>query len=110
MKKILSSVLCMVLVLSFGSCFAFDFGDNTPTPTAPGDNASTLATNIIGFIQWIGYAIAVGMLVYVGIKYVMSSAAEKADLKQNLIRYVIGAVIIASATAIASFIFNATYA
>ena len=56
-------------------------------------------------MQWIGYAIAIGMLVFVGIKYVMASANEKADLKNSLIKYVIGAVLIAGAVTIAGWIF-----
>ena len=44
---------------------------------------------ILGNIQWIGYAIAIGMLIYIGIKYTMASASEKADLKGYMIKFVI---------------------
>ncbi len=49
---------------------------------------------ILGIIQAIAVAFATGMLLYVGIKYTMASANEKADLKKGSINYVIGAVII----------------
>ena len=67
--------------------------------------ATKFANKILGFVQWAGYAIAVGMLIYVGIKYVMASANEKADLKNSLIKYVIGAVLIAGAATISQWIF-----
>lgn len=100
--KIFISVMCiMVLMVSSASAFT---GIST-TPTAPG-TAATTASSIIGYIQWIGYAIAVGMLVYIGIKYVMASANEKADLKNSLIKYVIGAVLIVGGVTIAGWIFS----
>lgn len=99
--KIFISVMCiMALMVSSASAFT---GIST-TPTAPGTAAET-ASSIIGYIQWIGYAIAVGMLVYIGIKYVMASANEKADLKNSLIKYVIGAVLIVGGVTIAGWIF-----
>lgn len=55
---------------------------------------------ILGVVKVVGYTFAVGMLLYVGIKYVMASANEKADLKKGSISYVIGAVIIFGASAL----------
>lgn len=65
-----------------------------------------VAGNILGAMQWIGYAIAVGMLMYIGIKYVMSAADERANLKGSLVKYVMGAVLIASAVTIVGWIWN----
>ena len=109
MKKglnILLTVLC-VLTLTCGVVFA-EGGGFTGIDTNGHiqiTGAEDTAKTIIGAIQWIGYAIAVGMLVFVGIKYVMASANEKADLKNSLIKYVIGAILIAGATTIASWVF-----
>ena len=44
------------------------------------------------------------MLIYIGIKYTMSAANEKADLKKGLINFVIGAVIIAGAATICGWL------
>ena len=44
------------------------------------------------------------MLIYIGIKYTMSAANEKADLKRGLINFVIGAVIIAGAATICGWL------
>lgn len=72
-----------------------------------GSGAGTTASMVLGAMQWIGYAIAVGMLIYIGIKYVMASADEKANLKNAMIRYIIGAVLIAGGVTIAGWIFSA---
>lgn len=102
--KIFVTVMCLMAVM-ISSVFAF--GDISTTPTAP-TGATATANTIIGVMQWVGYAIAVGMLVYIGIKYIMASANEKADLKNSLIKYVIGAVLIVGGVTIAGWIFSVT--
>ena len=56
-------------------------------------------SQLLGLLQSVGVAVAMGMLLYVGIKYVMSAANEKAELKNSSIRYLIGAVILFSLSA-----------
>ena len=65
-----------------------------------------MATRIIGAIRWVGYAIAVGMLVYIGIKYVMSAADGRAELKSALVKYAIGAFLVAGSVTVAGWVFN----
>ena len=104
MKKVMSVLMAVsMLFMMYGSVFAYSI--DAPKVQAPGD-ASNIAGTIIGFIQWFGYAIAVGMLVYIGIKYIMASANEKADLKQALIKYVVGAILIVFAVSIAGWVFS----
>ena len=98
-KRIISILLTLVMVVSMASVvFASTYSSsNIPTPsnvTAKVGDLGTVRSRVLGFVQWIGYAFAVGMLIYIGIKYVMASANEKADLKKGAINYVIGAVII----------------
>ena len=95
MKKKNIVLMIMILLLAIPSIiFAFDPGIGNPSPSVPSD-IGTLAKKFLGAIQWIGYAIAIGMLIYIGVKYVMSAANEKANMKQALINYIIGALIIA---------------
>ena len=65
-----------------------------------GTNAQTIANKILGIIQWFGYIIGFAMLLYIGIKYMMSAANDKADMKKALIGYVIGAIILFGASTI----------
>ena len=62
-----------------------------------------MVSEILGTISWAGYAIALGMILYIGIKYMMSAANEKANLKQSVINYLIGAVVLFTATTIFTF-------
>lgn len=115
MKKIMS--VLMVFAMLFSMCnVAFASGTaganagtgtggtTIPTISPYSGGATTLASKVLGFVQFVAYAIALGMLIYVGIKYVMASANEKADLKSALVKYVIGAIIIAGASTILGWV------
>ena len=104
MKKVMS-LLMTVAMLAMMCSTVFGFSGIKPTVTAP-NGANDTASTIIGVMQWFWYAIAIGMLVFIGIKYVMASANEKADLKNALIRYVVGAVLIVFAVTIAGWVFS----
>lgn len=89
---------------------AFDEGDDagggteggllpSVTPALPNTTMENMVDEILGMLAAIGYAVATGMLIYVGIKYVMASANEKADLKNSSIKYVAGAIILFSISA-----------
>ena len=101
-KNKIAVLLAAILLVSFGTVvFALPAGlkDINASSATEFDG---VGSTVLGYIQWFGYAMAVGMLLYIGIKYMMSSANEKADLKKGSINYVIGAIIIAAATAIVS--------
>ena len=97
MKKFASILMTLMLVMSTVA-FGVEFPDRTPTAL------NNVIGGILGFVKVIGYAFAIGMLLYIGIKYTMASANEKADLKKGSISYVIGAVIIFGATTIVSIL------
>ena len=59
---------------------------------------------IINGIAWIGYGVSFGMLIFIGIKYMLSAANEKATLKQGAINYVIGGALIACASFVADIV------
>lgn len=106
MKKVMSVLMAAVMLFAmYGGAFAVSYDKITPSY---GDTAEMqgVAGNVVGTMQWVGYAIAVIMLVYIGIKYVMASANEKADLKSSLVKYVIGAVLIIFAVTIAGWVFS----
>ena len=97
-KKIISVLLTVSMLITMGTIV---FANQVPTPgTANNAQLKQIGTNALGYVQWFGYAMAVGMLLYIGIKYMMASANEKADLKKGSINYVIGAVLVAAASTI----------
>ena len=92
MKKIISAM--MTLAMSLAVCGTVMAVPSIGTSTA----LDGVMSKVLGVVKAIAVAFAIGMLLYVGIKYTMASANEKADLKKGSISYVIGAVIIFGAT------------
>jgi len=105
MKKIIGLVLTAILLVS---CFSLSlaYSETDFTGGTVDFGGKTFVQNLLATVQWIGYAIAVGWLMYLGIKYVMASADEKASLKNGMIKYVIGAILIIGAATIFGWIAN----
>lgn len=103
--KIISIILIAVIVLftiANATCMAVTIPD--PDDNANVGGISTVVRTILGIIKWAGAAIAVGMLMFIGIKYVTASPDGKAEIKKTAIIYVLGAVLIFSASAILGII------
>ena len=49
---------------------------------------------IVGVVKFIGEAIAVTIIIVIGIRYVLASVEEKAEYKQSMIPYLVGAALI----------------
>ena len=103
-RKIVSVLLTLAMIASMASVvFAQTL---PPIGTINNPEATSIASKILGFIRFIGYGVAIGMILYIGIKYMMSSAAEKADLKKGSVNYVIGALLVAGATTVVTMLFG----
>lgn len=57
-------------------------------------------------MMWIGYACAIGMIVFIGIRYIMASADEKANLKGMFVKVVIGSIIIVGSLTITNAVIS----
>ena len=99
MKKVFSVVLTIAMMATMMSTALAAPVPGISDPGLP-EGATGLASKILGVIQWVGYGFAIGMLIYIGIKYMMSAANEKADLKKGLINYVIGAALVVAAATV----------
>ena len=103
MKKTVIYLMIISIILILPSTILAFGGINDPNPK-PLEGTDNMVGKILGVIQWIGYAIALGMLIYIGIKYTMSAANEKAELKRASVNFIIGAIIIAGAATICGWI------
>ena len=92
MKRIVS-LLVMIFILCTGMVFAEDESQLV-----------SAAWKITSAVLWVGYAVALGMVVYIGIKYITGAADAKANMKSAVISYLIGALIVFSATTIAQIV------
>ena len=62
------------------------------------------ATLTITIVRIAGVSIAVVMLLVIAMKYMMSSAGDRADIKKHAVAYVVGAVMLFAATGILGLI------
>lgn len=93
-KLIKLSISALIVLLAFAP-LALAKGFTIPEPTAPSDQKATqLVGSVLGFIKFAAIAIALGMLLIIGIKYITASPDGKADIKQTAIHYLFGAVCI----------------
>ena len=100
-KVALSAVMSLALVVP--SVFASSASSDIQLPeinTNSGKQNSGLISNILGLIQFVGVAIALGMLIVIGIQYVTASSTKKGEIKDTAINYLFGAVCIFAAAGI----------
>ena len=108
-KFITPLLLLMMAVLTafmtttvFAEVDVTEFTGNTNGTAA--NKVTDISQNIIGIVQVVGTAAAVVMLVVLGIKYVVASASEKAEIKKSAPIYVVAAVFIFAAVNILAII------
>ncbi len=75
-------------------------GQLTGSASSAQGSVTNVGNQIIGIITTVGVVVAVVVLLVLGIKYMMGSAAEKAEYKKTMIPYLVGAVLIFGASAI----------
>ena len=76
-------------------------GDN------PGsEKLKSKANTIFSYLRTIGIVLSVVALIAIGIKYMLGSVEEKADLKKSMIPYVIGMFLLVCATTLPNIIYN----
>ena len=116
MKKLakISSVILIVAIftLMFSNTVVFGASSviNQLNPNYNEDDGGLtgLGQTIISYISIAAIVIAVIVLLILGIKYMIGSASEKAEYKKTMIPYLVGAVLIFGAGAIAQVIVQIT--
>ncbi len=112
MKKIFLSIVLIILLITIPctTIFAEDLGlgildyykgTNPESPTL-----QQKANNVLGVIQIVGVVVSVGALVLIGIKYMMGSVEDKAEYKQTLKPYIIGAFILFTGSVLPNIIYQ----
>lgn len=108
-NKIIMAICVLLLIVSVSICSyaALKPSEITPPDTVNGqDDIKNIGGQLLGIFQTVGAVVAVVILLVLGIKYMMGSAEEKADYKKSMIPYVIGAIIIFGAPAIANMVYQ----
>lgn len=73
---------------------AKDFINKAGGNTITGNNLKTASDTIYNILLTIGIFLAVAIGMYLGVKFMMSSAEDKAKVKEALIPYIAGCVVI----------------
>ena len=106
MKKFLSVVLAIVLCLiPCGAVFANQYGVDFGYGNLDSGVQNTV-NKVLGVIKTIGYVVAIAMVMFAGIKYLMAGVGEKAKVKEMLFPMLAGAVLIAGAVTIVGWVFG----
>ena len=106
--KILTTVLLIVMMVSVAAnCFAIDHSQITGSTDGTGSTEiANVGKSIVGILQTVGIILSVIVLIILGIKYMMGSAEEKADYKKSMIPYLVGAILIFAASALAQVVYQ----
>lgn len=62
------------------------------------DGINSFGGKIAGVIQIVGTMVSVGTMIIIGIKYVVASVDEKAEYKERIFPYLIGAILLFGAS------------
>jgi hypothetical protein len=114
MKRYLKMILVLVVALSILCTIAMATSDPFKSAydnaTKAGDGAE-ISTHINKFggtaittVQTIGYIVAVVMVLYVGIQWLIGTPAKKQELKGRMVSLVVGAVLVAGGVTILGWI------
>ena len=107
-SKIIVIILIVITILSFATkIYALGVGDLTGLPYDDDEFAlKKVGNGIVKVITTIGMILSVIILIILGFKYMLGSIEEKAQYKKSLMPYVIGSIVLFSASGIAQFIYE----
>lgn len=97
--------IMMVCTLST-TLYAIQPGDVKAEETGADAQIATIGGKILSAVTTAGIVLSVLMLAVLGVKYMMGSAEEKAEYKKSMMPYLIGAVLVFSASTIATVIYQ----
>ncbi len=106
MKKVVSLLVILLtisIIFEISTVYAADTGvtkiigsmEGTSNPVeAGGTKVGGVINNVIGLLQVVGTGISIIVITILGIKYILASPGEKADIKKSAIPIVIGCVLL----------------
>ena len=107
-KRLFSILLTALMIITSATSVVFGKGEyiiDGGGPIAPEGLSGSVST-ILGVMQWIGFVVGIGMVIYIGVKYLTAGAGGKAEVKSTMVPWLVGAACVALAPTIASAIFS----
>jgi len=98
-------IICLIIFLNFNTSLATDsiynyFANGTTNVI----DFNQMTGNVLGIITWIGYAIAVCVILITGIQYITATPQKRAQLKEKLWLICIGVIILVGSVSIINLI------
>lgn len=118
MKNVIKILTILMILLICVQTFTFASDELDPNDYDPNNNPmqykdrkkiGEVTGNILGYIRTFGIISSVVILSIIGLKYILCTLDEKAKYKENMVPYVVGCFLLASATTIPSIIWNLTH-
>lgn len=100
---ILILIIITISNISYGKFTDVNINGETTADFSP---VKSVIETFIGLFTYVGSGLSVIVLIILGIKYMFGSVEEKAEYKKSLLPYVIGAVILFSASSITGIIYT----
>ena len=102
--SVITIILCVAMTMS--TCFAeISTSDiNGRSSSTDVSKISSIGNSIATIIRNVGIVLAVIILMVLGIKYMLGSVEERAEYKKTMIPYLVGAVLLFAASAIAGMV------
>lgn len=107
--KILSVMLLVILIISISTLvFADEITQSMSGIGGRNSNSAiyTAGGKVLGIIQAIGISVAVIMIVVIAIRFMLASAEGKAEIKSQLLPYLIGAILLFATSAFLGIAFS----
>ena len=106
---IILTILMIFTISNTSQAIKFDpnnWAPNSTTSAQGADRVLEIGNDVVGVIQLVGSFISVGVLVVLGIKYMMGSVEERAEYKKAMLPYFIGAIMLFAITNILSIVMS----
>lgn len=104
--RILPMLMVAILVIG-GNVFADGISTSWPSGGTAASNITNTTNNIWATVKTVVNVLAIAAIVIAGVRYMFASADTKADIKQQTIILVVGAVLVFAASNIAGLISGA---
>ena len=105
----LIKIVIMMIIFAISSIPVFaESNPNFNLDEFPGGSVPSSVQNLtdntigaaIGIVRIVGVGIAITIMMFLAIKYMMASAGDRADIKRHAIPFVVGAIVLFGATGI----------
>ncbi len=98
-------IIIFPLIVNASQIDPDDYNSSGPTASDVKD-MYIFGGSVAGIVQIVGTIVSAGALIIIGIKYVIASADERAEYKERMLPYVIGAVLLFGASNIVKIAYN----